>query len=85
MKVRPTIRTYKRVKKVSLMVGGITNAALGFGFSRAIMPKATAILVDDSIKATTVLKARRISPRRIPSQFLANSAQEAFKQVRNNV
>jgi hypothetical protein len=85
MKVKVTMKTYQRVRKSSFIVSGVNNTALGFGFSRPILPKATTTLVNDSIKAITKLKARRISPRRIPSQFLANSAQKAFKQVKANV
>lgn len=79
------VRTHKRTDRASLIIGGIMNTSLGFGFSKPIIPRATATLVNDSIKATARLKSRRISPRRIPSQFLANSAQTAFKKVKANV
>lgn len=85
MKIRPTIKNYPHSRRASLVIGGIINTSLGFGFRRPNLPKVTSILVEDSIKSTINLKARRISPRRIPSQFLANSAQKSFRQVKAHV
>lgn len=79
---RQSVKSYPRRQRSSLVVAGITNTSLGFGFRRPNLPKLTTVLVKDSMQATVKLKARRISPRRIPSQFLANSAQKALKQVK---
>ena len=85
MKITSTIKTYPHRQKGSLVVGGIINTTLGFGFRRPNVPKFTTVLIEDNIRSIVNIKARRISPRRIPSQFLANSAQKAFNQLKSHV
>ena len=63
-------------------LGPSLNASLGFGLSKPVYSDTRDILISGHLEAMEKLKSRRLSAKRIPSQFLANSLAKVMKEVK---